>query len=74
MDRLKTLLKSYWPHILLATWCCWATMKLNRMEEAQATTSEVESAISRVEHEVREFREEERAARRSEEMARLFRR
>ena len=41
MNRVLTFLKSYWPHMVLAVWCSWATVKLNQIESRMAVAGDL---------------------------------
>ena len=69
MKKVIDFLKQNGPRILLAGWCVWTTIKLNRIEQRMAE----ESSLYRLDSKLEEFRDETRRAREQEAIARIFR-
>jgi len=69
MRKVVDFVKQNWTHILLAAWCAWATVKLNRIEEDMA----MERTVDHVQAEVGEFRAETRRAHEQEAISRIYR-
>ena len=69
--------KQNWTRILLAAWCVWATVKLNRIEEDLAmerTVLGIQAEVDQLGKKLEEFRAETRRAHEQEAFSRALRR